>query len=255
MAAQQSLGTRTKKYLASSDSEEKDTEELKSKYRYRALLNLGGKTRDMEIKYFYIRVDRGYEGNEKEPGNDETTIDKYKHKGKGRMKARKMAYEAKKGVDINGAKDTIKEQIDLGFGFKFDDPFFQEEEEPAVTKKAVSGGNMMHFNINEVAKAEKEKRKRGKKAADAEGVQVGFDADVKDPRFAALFEEYDFAIDPTNPRFKQTSTMKKPMEGERNRKKGQGNNGEDGANRKKWKSEAQVGDDVSRLVQRKSQSK
>ena len=293
-----------KEYLASSDSEEGDTEELKNKYR--ALLTLGGKiggkqkdevTGDVEIT-FTSGLMGDNKSNEKEPDNEETTIDKYKRKEKERMKARKTAYEAKKkGVDIDDAKDAIKEQVDLGF----DDPFFQEEEEeePAVAKKekkkadreakkkeaaekatqlaelellmmeekAVAGGDMMHFNIKEVVKAEKEKklkkRKRGKKAADAEGVQDGFDADVKDPRFAALFEEHDFAIDPTNPRFKQTSTMKKLMEEKRNRKKGQADNGEDrgGANhRKKRKSEApQVGDDaVSRLVQslkKKSQSK
>ncbi|KAF8421288.1 pre-rRNA processing protein Esf1 [Tirmania nivea] len=289
-----------KEYLASSDSEEEDAEELKKKYR--VLLNLSGKiggkerdevTGDMEIT-FTSGLMGDNKGNEKEPDHKETTIEKYKRKEKERMKARKAAYDAKKrGVRAaEEDQDSTEEQPDLGFN----DPFFQEEE-PTVTKKekkkadkeakkkeaaekaaqraelellmmgdanerAVAGGNMKHFNLKEVVKAEKEKklkkRKRGKKAVDAEGVQDGFEADVKDPRFAALFEEHDFAIDPTNPRFKQTSTMKKLMEEKRNRKKGHADNDEDGANCKKRKAETQAGDDMSRLVQslkRKSKSK
>lgn len=292
-----------KEYLASSDSEEEDAEELKN--RYRALFNLGGKiggkekdkvTGDMEIT-FTSGLMEDNKGDEKVPDHEETTIEKYKRKEKERMKTRKAAYEAKKnGADIDGAaegdKDVTEEQADLGF----DDPFFQEEEPPVTKKekkkadkeakkkeavekaaqraelellmmddadeKAAAGGNMKHFNMKEVVKAEKEKklkkRNRGKKATDAEGVQDGFEADVKDPRFAALFEEHDFAIDPTNPRFKQTSTMKKLMEEKRNRKKGHVDNGEDGVKRKKRKAETQAGDDVPRLVQslkRKSKSR
>ncbi|RPB25923.1 hypothetical protein L211DRAFT_805632 [Terfezia boudieri ATCC MYA-4762] len=292
-----------KEYLASSDSEEGDAEELKNKYR--ALLSLGGKiggkqkdevAGDMEITFTSgLMVDN--KADEKEPDHEETTIEKYKRKEKERMKVRKAAYEAKiKGDDINGVtegdKDVTEEQADLGF----EDPFFQKEE-PQVTKKekkkadkkakekeaaematqraelellimddvdekAAAIGSMKHFSMKEVVKAEKgkklKKRKKAKKAADAEDVQNGFEADVKDPRFAALFEEHDFAIDPTNPRFKQTTTMKKLMEEKRNRKKNQADNSENGPNRKKRKAETQAGDDVSRLVQslkRKSKSK
>jgi len=289
-----------KQYLASSDSEEENAEELKNKYR--ALLNLGGKiggkekgeiTGDVEITFTSGLMGDSKRG-EEDPGHEETTIEKYKRKEKERMKSKKAAYEAKKkGVDITeGGKDATKEETDLGF----DDPFFQEEEQVVTKKekkkaekvakekraaekaaeraelellmlddvggKAVAGGNIKHFDMKDVVKAEKErklkKRKSGKKAADAEGVQDGFEADVKDPRFAALFEEHDFAIDPTNPRFKKTSTMQKLMEEKRSRKQGQVDNDKVGANRKKRKVETQTGDDVSRLLQalkRKSKSK
>lgn len=254
---------------------------------------IGGKekgevTGDMEITFTSGLM--GDNKDDKKPDHEETTIETYKRKEKERMKARKEAYKAKKdGLDTNGeeadeGKDSAEEGEDLGF----DDPFFQDEE-PTVTKKdkkkqdkeakkkeaaekaaqraelqllmmddedetAIAGGNMKHFNMREVVKAEKEKklkkRKRGgKKAADAEGVQDGFEADVKDPRFAAIFSEHEFAIDPTNPRFKQTSTMKKFMEEKRSRSKNKVENVEDEASRKKRKAQPGESDDVQRLVQ------
>ena len=51
--------------------------------------------------------------------------------------------------------------------------------------------------------------------------------DVADPRFAAVFEKHEFAIDPTNPRFKGTEGMKKLLEeGRRKRKAGGGEDGD-----------------------------
>ncbi|RPB25656.1 hypothetical protein L211DRAFT_847989 [Terfezia boudieri ATCC MYA-4762] len=107
--------------------------------------------------------------------------------------------------------------------------------------------------MKEVVEAEEEKKfRRGRKRIRQrmpKASRVGSRLMSKIYRFAALFEEHEFAIDPTNPRFKQTTTMKK---------KNQADNSENGPNRKKWKAEMQAGDDVSRLVQslkRKSKSK
>ena len=253
-----------KEYLASSDSEEEDSEELKKKYR--ALLNLDGKiggkekevTGDMEITFTSGLVgDKGQES-----PHEETTIEKYARKEKERLKSRKEAYLAKRnGQDINEEVDQDRDEPkgDLGF----DDPFFQDqapakqdtkrqrkqERKREEAKKAaqcaelellmvededvemLSSGKLKHFNMKEVIKAEKEKklkkRKRLRNAPDAEGVQEGFEIDINDPRFVSLYEEHDFAIDPTNPRFKQTSTMMKLLEEKRNRSKNKVNNNEE----------------------------
>ncbi|TKA77113.1 hypothetical protein B0A49_01406 [Cryomyces minteri] len=98
--------------------------------------------------------------------------------------------------------------------------------------------NLKHFNMNEIRKAEKAKRnKKGNKGrtADADGGEreagkeaaPAFEMDVQDPRFRGLYESHEFAIDPTNPRFKGTEGMKKLLEEGRRKRKGEVD--EDGA--------------------------
>jgi hypothetical protein len=96
-----------------------------------------------------------------------------------------------------------------------------------------------HFDINEIARVEKEAKKKKKRqrsrkgkgdaALDEDGegegkrggLQTGFQMDVTDPRFAAVFEKHEFAIDPSNPRFKGTEGMRKLLEeGRRKRRAG-----------------------------------
>lgn len=84
-----------------------------------------------------------------------------------------------------------------------------------------------HFDINEIARAEKQAKKKGKKSKKAKdieggkrgGLQESFEMDVQDPRFAKVFESHEFAIDPSNPKFKGTEGMKKLLE-EGRRKRG-----------------------------------
>ena len=84
-----------------------------------------------------------------------------------------------------------------------------------------------HFNINEIAKAEKvlkkKKRKRKLSAREKEAVEAkekdDFRMDVADPRFCAVFERSEFAVDPSHPRFKGTEGMKALLE-EGRRKRG-----------------------------------
>ena len=61
-----------------------------------------------------------------------------------------------------------------------------------------------HFNLKSVIKAEKSKKRRkgrkDKKEDDGEA-QEDFLVNVKDDRFKALFEDHQYAIDPTNPQF------------------------------------------------------
>ncbi|KAF8476180.1 hypothetical protein BDZ91DRAFT_711124 [Kalaharituber pfeilii] len=282
-----------KEYLASSDSDEEQDDELKAKYR--ALLNLGTKiggkekdepTGDMEIT-FTSSLLKDTKESEKE-SREETTIEKYARKEKEKLKKRTEAYLAKKKGAEKGNPEPKKQTIEEDLGF--DDPFFQDEvpdakrekkrrDKEAKKKEAedkaaqraelellmmddedqqnIIKGKLNHFDMKEVIKAEKEqklkgRRKRGKKAAETEGVQDGFDVDVKDPRFAALYEEHDFAIDPTNPRYKETAAMKKLMEERRNRsrrKERDGENQEEKGTRKKQKADGRPNGDVQRLVQ------
>ncbi|KAK0321309.1 pre-rRNA-processing protein esf1 [Friedmanniomyces endolithicus] len=120
-----------------------------------------------------------------------------------------------------------------------------KEEEDAARRKELEllmaddqADNVRHFDMREVAKAEKEAKRKGKKGgkksksqepisedlADGAGNGVAaaeFNVDSQDPRFKALFESHEYAIDPTNPRFKGTEGMKSLLEeGRKKRKRG-----------------------------------
>ncbi|KAM0346726.1 hypothetical protein ACHAPU_005441 [Fusarium lateritium] len=83
-----------------------------------------------------------------------------------------------------------------------------------------------HFDMNEILRLEKAKRKKGKakkKALAKEsrgGLQEEFDMDVGDDRFKAVFESHEYAIDPSNPKFKATEGMQKLLEEGRKKRRG-----------------------------------
>lgn len=95
-----------------------------------------------------------------------------------------------------------------------------------------SGQPMKHFDMNEIALAEKVARRSGKKRklsrrekAAVESMNAGggdgFQMKVEDPRFGAVFERAEFAIDPSHSRFKGTEGMRMLLEeGRRKRKRG-----------------------------------
>ncbi|RDX55768.1 hypothetical protein OH76DRAFT_1338050 [Lentinus brumalis] len=75
-------------------------------------------------------------------------------------------------------------------------------------------GEVKHFDMKAVLRAEKKKGrkkkgKKGKKGADdgENEIQEDFSIDVKDDRFKAVLEDHTFAIDPSNPHFKKTKSM------------------------------------------------
>jgi hypothetical protein len=90
---------------------------------------------------------------------------------------------------------------------------------------------MRHFDMRDVRKAEKAKASKHKKKKSKGKIgddtnllaqEDDFKMDTQDPRFARMFESHEFAIDPTNPRFKKTEGMKKLMEeGRRKRANGE----------------------------------
>ncbi|KAK2031320.1 hypothetical protein LX32DRAFT_637315 [Colletotrichum zoysiae] len=126
-----------------------------------------------------------------------------------------------------------------------------------------------HFDMNEILKAEKLKKKKGKAAkklaakraaaaADGDekvGLQEDFKMDVDDERFKAVFESHEYAIDPSNPKFKGTEAMKKLLEEGRKKRKAGGDGDDeppaerDGKKAKKTKGDKKAEDDeLSRLV-------
>lgn len=114
------------------------------------------------------------------------------------------------------------------------------------------GANLDHFDINEIQRAEKASKK-GKKHKKNEveggkrgGLQKGFEMDVQDPRFNKLFESHEFAIDPSNPKFKGTEGMKMLLE-EGRRKRGL--EGDEEVGEKKRKVEKRDKGELSGLVE------
>ena len=77
-----------------------------------------------------------------------------------------------------------------------------------------------HFDMAVIRKQEKEaarkgkkKHKKAKRRDDEEEVKADdFKPDLDDPRFKAMFEQSEFAIDPTNPRYSGTKAMQAILE-------------------------------------------
>ncbi|KAL2006323.1 hypothetical protein VTN00DRAFT_9977 [Thermoascus crustaceus] len=162
--------------------------------------------------------------------------------------------ESGKESEVKESKDK-KEDSESEEDLGFDDPFFndpepakasasarrkeekrkkreeREAEEAANAAKRAELELLMvddkntgvkHFDMNEIEKAEKKARKKGKKGktgGEPEAPVDDFKMDVNDPRFARLYESHEFAIDPTNPRFKGTSGMKALLEEGRKRRR------------------------------------
>ncbi|KAK0386076.1 hypothetical protein NLU13_5913 [Sarocladium strictum] len=112
----------------------------------------------------------------------------------------------------------------------------------AADKSENQADHLDHFDMNEIMRAEKQKRKKGKgkgktkggEDGEAAGLQEGFEMNVEDDRFKAVFENHEYAIDPSNPKFKGTEAMKKVLEEGRKKRSGGGED-EDRGQRKKSK--------------------
>ncbi|QVM07680.1 pre-rRNA-processing protein esf1 [Coccidioides posadasii str. Silveira] len=194
---------------------------------------------------------------ENEPEKEETTREKYIRKERERKQRRKAKLKAAKSgtvPEIDADKPTAesKEEEDLGF----DDPFFtapeldsakvaakrkeekrkqrqqrEADEAASAAQRAELELLMMddktstikHFDMNEIEKAQKRAKKAGKhrkgKKDEATMPVDDFKVDVKDPRFQRIYESHEYAIDPTNPRFRQTDGMKALLEEGRKRRR------------------------------------
>ena len=116
--------------------------------------------------------------------------------------------------------------------------------------------------MNEIEKAERRARKKGKHRRRDKSLlednmhKDDFKMDTKDPRFASrLFENHEFAIDPTNPKFKGTSGMKALLDEGRRRRESHNSDPEHKSDEKHEKSlsrgmSAVSGENVKELVQK-----
>lgn len=227
----------------------------------------------------------------------ETTMEAYvrkekerKAKRKERAKARREGRDPDAEVKEAEAAGAVADEDD-----PFNDPFFgsdpeeaakaekvdkktkrakkreeKEQQEQAIAAEranlellmANEDDKMRHFDMNEIVKAEKAKKKGKKAKKNAPVVEDNFKIDTSDPRFAKLYESHEFAIDPTNPRFKETAAMKALLEEGRKKRKQGGDGDEPERERerdsKKSRKEQTVGDadDLKKLAARiKAKSK
>lgn len=209
-----------KAYLAS-DSEGSDGEvngDLKSKYQNL----LGGKFSfdkgaeddegdvDMEITF-----NPGLDENKPAPepkAEEETTIGAYKRKEKERRARRMEKYKSQVAAEEEEKKAEKGDKKKNKKGRKHDDESSEKskaELELLMLDEDNNKDNADHFNMRDIVKAEKRKgKKKGKKNYDSELVQDTFSADLNDPRFKEVFENHEYAIDPTSSEFKKTQTMK-----------------------------------------------
>ncbi|EME40559.1 hypothetical protein DOTSEDRAFT_74196 [Dothistroma septosporum NZE10] len=231
---------------------------------------------------------------ENEPQDEESTRERYIRKEKERKQKRKERMKAERnGAD---ADEEEVAGATAGAGSDdadpFNDPFFNDPEvakkQEKVAKKAArqakidakaaadaeaearrgelellmaeEDADVRHFDMREIEKAQKEakrakhNKKKGKR--EIERVQDDFKVETEDPRFNKLYDSHEYAIDPTNPRFKQTEGMKTLLEEGRKKRKVVDDEGEDGQMSKKGKkakgnSDAgDGGEDVKGLVAR-----
>ncbi|KAG8744701.1 pre-rRNA-processing protein esf1 [Ceratobasidium sp. 414] len=213
--------------------------------RMRALL-LGGNDDDLPEGWGGDDDDKGADleitfmpalsSNASKDAEEETTLDRYRRKQKEKKAQRKVKRE-------QGPSEPTE---DAGNDFFGEDSAADVEVEPTRTKKEPKTGKNKdrgskaprnvstdaelalllapdtvvdaepkHFDMRAVLKAEKagrpgKKSRKDKKGASSEAnAEDGqdFQMDVKDERFAALHEDYEFAIDPSNPHFKKTKSM------------------------------------------------
>ncbi|KAL8840712.1 MAG: hypothetical protein Q9170_001230 [Blastenia crenularia] len=131
-----------------------------------------------------------------------------------------------------------------------------------------NGTSIQHFDMNEILRAERaiaKSKKRKTKGKDSEREKEAlklkeedkFRVDVRDPRFEAVFERPEFAIDPSHPRFLETEGMREFLE-EGRRKRNVGVEEGDGVDVKRKKRREERGadengsdrEDVGRLIER-----
>lgn len=119
---------------------------------------------------------------------------------KGKKDAAKLSKQERRAQREAEEKAAAEEQAKLGLLIGSDD-----EEDIFGADGAGEGGR--HFDMRAVLKAEKNqgkkrklKGKKAKAAQEQEVVQDNFKIDTTDDRFKSLHNDFDYAIDPSNPR-------------------------------------------------------
>ncbi|KAI4283654.1 MAG: hypothetical protein L6R38_002016 [Xanthoria sp. 2 TBL-2021] len=136
-------------------------------------------------------------------------------------------------------------------------------EDDAITTNADGDRKgVRHFDMKEIVKAEKasakiQKSKRmqkrlseREKEALKSKPQDGFRIDAQDPRFGAIYQRAEFAIDPSHPRYQATEAMKELLEEGRKKRKNMDDevDAEDTEDHRKSKKRERKGEDMAGLV-------
>lgn len=227
---------------------------------------------------------------ENEPLDEESTRARYIRKEKERKQKRKEKMKASRPGSTAEAdmKSDVEEDDTQDQGF--DDPFFtdptaaaeaekkakkadrqkkrtaqaEKETELAAQKAQLdllmandNDDNLRHFDMREIEKAQKRKNKKNKNKKkrdqqDDEAARANddFQVETEDPRFKALFESHEYAIDPTNPRFKGTEGMKALLEEGRKKRRFVDDDRDEEAPRSKSKPSVDSKSDLKGLVAR-----
>ena len=211
-----------KAYLASdSDGSEDESTELKNKYKNllggRFAEKAGEEDSDAEVDMeitFNPGLGEGEEKSKKqEEPSEETTIQAYKRKEKERRQKRAEKFKSKTEEDEEEKASVAKKdkKKTKGKGKKGEPVDEKKRAELELLLLDENDQNQAeHFSMRDIIKAEKNKKhkKKGKKNFDDNLVQDNFKADLDDDRFKEVFENHEFAIDPTSSEFKKTNTMK-----------------------------------------------
>ncbi|CAI4056237.1 hypothetical protein N7582_000549 [Saccharomyces uvarum] len=264
-----------KAYLAS-DSDESDeevNEDAKSKLKS-LVGGLGFNSKkenandgDEEEVDMEITFTPALEGGDEKPieGQEETSIEKIRRKEKERRKARKQkvkelkqqSEKEKRGKFKSANKKHVadEEEIKNNAKSKAELELLMDDDGDAEAESSIN--SKAHFNMNEILRSEKEKHKKSRYQKKERIVEDNFTPDLEDPRFKEVFEDHDFAIDPTQPEYKGTQAMNKILKErgkrvhDRKRKHGKNENDvtEDGNDNKN------IGNLVNKLKKKSKSSK
>ena len=206
---------------------------------------------DMQITFTPALID-----NKKNEEREETTIEKYKRKQRERRERRKNKGTAQEREDEDPAAAapggfddpffaTNEGDFDAAFEAEFGEKGKDEKEKKEKKEKKykkdknkdaqveepaeeeADDGDMQHFDLHDLVRQEKlrgkklgkfqKKREAARNAKRPALVQPSFEMDTADPRFSAIMEDHNFAIDPTHSSFVNTPGMKK-LVSERNKR-------------------------------------
>lgn len=233
-------------YLASSGSEDENDEEEEDSgsdqysdnnpiEKYRALLADLDKSNKKDAENMEMEITWGLnvkENTEKivkkklEENEEKTPFQKYLEK---RKEKRKMKREERKKLE-----KTSEDEVDSDMDVDMKDPYFAEEfktnKKEKHKKKSIEENKesnedtaqleflldddddgRKHFNLKDLENKDKtSKKKKNKNNADTK--DDGFEVNVKDARFSAIYNSYHYNIDPTDPNFHKTKGMEALVE-------------------------------------------
>ncbi|KAL6940646.1 hypothetical protein ACO0QE_004558 [Hanseniaspora vineae] len=176
---------------------------------------------DMEVT-FTPALEGGDDDDKVGSDKEESTIEKVRRKEQERRKKRKEKIKELKKQAHESKKDKLKSKDvptnkDAKSTAELELLMMEDGAEPdsKLNKKA-------HFNMNEILKSEKEKGKKSKYQNKERIIEDSFKPNLDDDRFNEIFEDHEFAIDPTQSEYKATQAMKQIMDERSKRKTGKG---------------------------------